>query len=49
MVAANAALKVEIVLFTFAPTLVREPFVEERKTVLEWCVDELRIAKKLAV
>ena len=49
MVGANAVFKVDMVDFTFAPTLVRKSFVGERKTMLEWCIDELKRAKKLAV
>jgi len=49
MVGANAVVKVDMVGFSFAPTLVRKPFVEKRKTVLEWSIDELERAKKLAV
>ena len=49
MVGANDTFKVEIAGFAFAPTLVRKPFVEKSKTVLEWSVDELKRAKNLAV
>jgi len=49
MVGANAVVKVDIVGFAFAPTLVRKPFVGKRKTVLKWSIDELERAKKLAV
>ena len=49
MVGANDTFKVEIAGFAFAPTLVRKPFVEERKTMLKWSAGELRRAKKIAV
>ena len=41
--------KVDMVGFAFAPTLVRKLFAEKRKTVLKWSIDELESAKKLAV
>ncbi len=49
VVVANAAFKLETMAFAFATTLVRGAFVAQRKTMLKWCVGELKRAKKLAV